>query len=73
MSYENKRYKTIEHQRVAAVEEAFFIRAEKLYRPHSIDIGVRYHPDDLPKGKFGSTEAALAAVRETFYTHDRST
>jgi len=66
MSLEMRRYDTIRNFRVAAVEEAYFIRPEKLYRPPAPPRVIQYVRDSLPQGKYASVDAALVAVRLAF-------
>ena len=71
-AYENQRYNTVKNFRVAEVETAFFIRPNPLYRPRpawKVDPGFSYARISLPKGKFATVDAALAAYRKAFHVH----
>lgn len=69
MSYESRRYSTVENFRTKAVEEAYLYRPNALYRPPQPwkrDLGFAYSRRTLPKGQFATIDEALAAVRKAF-------
>lgn len=70
--YEDQRYNTVNQFRVAAVESAFFIKPNPLYRPPPVwraDPGFSYARISLPKGKFATVDDALKEYRKVFHVH----
>ena len=67
MSYESRRYETVEQFRVGEVQEAFFYRREPLLRseaPWQIDEGFKYSKASLPKVKSKSIDELLEETRK---------